>query len=275
MHDDRRRSATLPLAVGHRLAGGLYLRRRRPARAAGTVLWIHGLGESALCFERLLAEPRLGRWQHLAPDLPGYGKSPWRRGEPLGFAAQADALARLLRRLETPPAVVVGHSMGGVVGTVLAERAPDVVRALVDVEGNVSFDDCTTSREVAELSLEQLVAGGLETVRDRVYRRGLEERPLRGYFASLSLCDPRALHRDSRRLVELSRDEVLAPRLGALALPVLYLLGDPGGAGRRSRRLLDRAGVPWRAIRPAGHWPFLDQHEAFVEELLAFLEELG
>jgi pimeloyl-ACP methyl ester carboxylesterase len=43
----------------------------------GTPLWIHGLGESGLCFERVLARPELEAFRHLVPDLPGYGRSPW------------------------------------------------------------------------------------------------------------------------------------------------------------------------------------------------------
>ena len=47
------------------------------ACGARTVLWIHGLGESGLCFERLLARPDLADWQHVVADLPGYGRTAW------------------------------------------------------------------------------------------------------------------------------------------------------------------------------------------------------
>lgn len=237
------------------------------------MFYLHGLGESGLCFERLMIEPRLDTWQHVAPDLPGYGKSLWPRSAH-DFTAQAAALAAWLTARRAEPVILVGHSMGGVVGTLLAEQAPHLVRALVNVEGNISADDCTLSAEVAAQSFEEGLDGGFETIFDRVYQAGVEARPQRGYYASLRFCDPRVLYRDSVELVRLSEGEGLALRLGGLANPTVYLLGAPGGTGLHSRGLLDDAGVLWRAVPDAGHWPYLDRHDRFVDELVRFLESL-
>jgi pimeloyl-ACP methyl ester carboxylesterase len=61
--------------IGHRFEHGMYIREAGHESPRVTVLYVHGLGESGLCFEGLLGDPRLRRWRHLAPDLPGYGKS--------------------------------------------------------------------------------------------------------------------------------------------------------------------------------------------------------
>ena len=63
--------------IRHLCECGMFVRESRPQGVCGTIVYIHGLGESGLCFERLIAEPRLDRWHQLAPDLPGYGKSPF------------------------------------------------------------------------------------------------------------------------------------------------------------------------------------------------------
>jgi len=71
--------------IRHRFEHGLYVREREAHQAqppAGALLYIHGLGESGLCFEPLLASPRLATWRQLTIDLPGYGKSPWRDARP-------------------------------------------------------------------------------------------------------------------------------------------------------------------------------------------------
>lgn len=209
----------------------------------------------------------------MAPDLPGYGKSLWPR-TPYAFGAQASALAAWLHGRGADPVVLIGHSMGGVIGTFLAEQAPELVRAFVNVEGNISDDDCTLSAAVAGQAPEAYLAGGLDRVLDGVYDAGVEMRAQRGYYASLRFCDPRVLYRDSVELVRLSHGAGLARRLGSLERPTVYLLGSPGGTGLRSRGLLDDAGVLWRAIQDAGHWPYLDQHERFVDELVRFLGTL-
>lgn len=258
------------------LVHGLFVREQPPAVAhtatagADVVVYIHGLGESGLCFEQLMADRRLGGWRQLAVDLPGYGKSQWPE-TPLDFAATAEALVAWLEACELPPAVIVGHSMGGVLGADVARRAPDRVRGFLNVEGNVSFDDCTFSRDAAEMELSEFAEGGMSRLLDNLYLEGLEDRALRGYYASLRLADPRQLHGDSAALVDRSRAETLAAETASVDCPVRYVLGDPRGTGKRSRALLDAAGVRWLAIADAGHWPYLDQHDAFVDVLVAFL----
>jgi pimeloyl-ACP methyl ester carboxylesterase len=90
----------------------------------------------------------------------------------------------------------------------------------------------------------------------------------------MRLCEPRLLHLNSAELVTVSTEETLASRQARLAIPHTYLLGSPGGTGEHSQSLLTAAGVSWSAIEDAGHWPFLDQPDAFVARFLRFLEAI-
>ncbi len=279
--------------VQHGFTDGLYLRSTCEAAAAdaqplgtqplGTLLYIHGLGESGLGFENQLADPRLAAWRQLAVDLPGYGKTPWRE-QPLDLDGLADLLAAWLRGRGEAPVVLVGHSMGGVLGLLLCERAPELVRAFVNVEGNISLDDCGFSSKAAAYSLADFVNNGFAAIAQQLYLDGVEDLALRTYYPSLRLCDPRQYHRNSLDLVALSKAAEpgaavsdtgeLAARLANLTLPQIYLLGDPRGTGEFSRSRLREAGVEYWPIAHAGHWPFLDQPDAFVRDLLKFLDAL-
>lgn len=253
---------------------GLYVRESGPQTAATTVLWVHGLGESGLCFEGLLAHPRLAHVRQLAADVPGYGKSPW-TAEPPSLEAQADLLARWLAARGEGPVVLVGHSMGGVSGLMLCERHPERVRAFFNVEGNVSIEDCRFSGRAVAWDEAAFPTGGWREMLDFIYLQGVESAAMRTYFASARMCDPRLYHRNAGELVALAKTERAAPRLAALGIPLLYVLGHPEGTGELSRRLLDEAGIAWRALEPAGHWPFIDLPEAFVAVLCEFLAALG
>jgi pimeloyl-ACP methyl ester carboxylesterase len=100
---------------------------------------LHGLGATGDVWDRwwpLLARRWPGRW--LAPDLPGHGGSP-----PLaaytfdGFAAAVAAIVPPGGRI-----VVLGHSLGGVVGLALASgRFPVSVQAVIGLGIKVVWTD--------------------------------------------------------------------------------------------------------------------------------------
>lgn len=105
------------------------LRSDGPAERTGHLL-VHGLGGAATNWlEVLPAISRLG--PAVAPDLPGFGSTrPPRPG-----ASRVEVNARFLRALMDhlgwDRAVVHGNSMGGLLGVLLADLAPDRVDRLV------------------------------------------------------------------------------------------------------------------------------------------------
>jgi pimeloyl-ACP methyl ester carboxylesterase len=100
---------------------------------------LHGLGATGdvwAGWRPLLARRWPGRW--LAPDLPGHGGSPPLAGYTFdGFAA---AVAGVLP--PSPRTVVLGHSLGGVVGLALASGAFGVpVQAVIGLGIKVVWAD--------------------------------------------------------------------------------------------------------------------------------------
>ena len=90
---------------------------------------LHGLGGGALNWIELLPAA-LERYRVLAPDLPGHGRSA-RLPARVGMSAFADAVAALIEHEQAAPALVAGHSFGGLVALRLAQRRPDLVRGLL------------------------------------------------------------------------------------------------------------------------------------------------
>lgn len=239
----------------------------RTVAGGGTPLvWIHGLGESSRCFDAIAAHPRLAGRGHALVDLPGYGRAPW--AEPATIDETAALLAAWLRA--RGPAIVVGHSLGGVLATLVAERAPDAVRAVIDVDGNVSEGDCTFSSKIAAYGEDAFAAVGHDLLWTQLAREP-DDRALRGYAASLAFADPRQVWRHAVDLVALSKGETLAARRAALAVPFTFVAGAPRGICARSRALLAAAGVPIVDVEPAGHWPFVDQPDRFADAVAATL----
>lgn len=108
-----------------------------------TVLLLHGWGcdshDWSWQIPALLTEYRV-----IASDHRGHGRSSV-PGSNYGPQTLANDAARLLRAVsEGEPAIVVGHSLGTVVASVLAVEHPDLVRALVLVDPVYSGEPETT-----------------------------------------------------------------------------------------------------------------------------------
>lgn len=114
------------------------------------LLLLHGLGATSdvwNSWQPLLARRWPGRW--LAPDLPGHGGS-----APLDdytFEALAQGVARILDPAER--LVILGHSLGGVVGLVLAGPRFDLaVERVIGVGIKVAWtdDELAKARQLSE-----------------------------------------------------------------------------------------------------------------------------
>jgi lipase len=111
------------------------------------VLAIHGITASSRAW------PFVAEALHnpvLAPDLRGRGRSNQLPG-PAGIVRHAEDCAAVIEATANVPQVVVGHSMGGFVATVLAANRPDLVRALVLVDGGLPFPPADEAATMAGL----------------------------------------------------------------------------------------------------------------------------
>lgn len=100
-----------------------------PASGLPLVL-LHGIGSNAHSFAGLL--PFLGEGRRvIAWNAPGYGRSrPLDKGWPeaADYAGELDAF---LSRLRLPQVILVGHSLGALMGAAFALRAPARIASLV------------------------------------------------------------------------------------------------------------------------------------------------
>lgn len=243
--------------------------------AGPELVWLHGLGEWSAGFEPIASHPALAGFTHVLVDLPGYGRSPW-PDAPESLEALAARIASWLGdrggRAQGGDPVVIGHSMGGVLAQLIAERAG--VRAIVNVEGNLSRGDCVFSAKVAGYTADDFAGHGLAALRAETYERGRGDPALRGYHGAMWVASPRVFHHHALDLVALSEAEGLIGRLAALTAPVLYVAGAPGGICARSCELLDRHGIRWVSLSPAAHWVHVDQPDRFAAAVADFLRGL-
>lgn len=101
---------------------------RTGPRDLGTVVLIHPVGLD-LTYWGDQIEALRSRYDMIAFDLPGHGRSPG-RPEDVTFARFASATAALIEQHTAAPVHVVGLSVGGMIAQTLALARPALVRSL-------------------------------------------------------------------------------------------------------------------------------------------------
>lgn len=116
---------------------------------------LHGLDASKQLFDRFFSEKTFEPYSLLSVDLLGFGES----DKPTNFSyelrLQADLVSQLIHSLKIKRVILVGHSMGGMIGTLLLPLLKDVIVAFISLEGNLTLEDCGLSREAVQQSFEE------------------------------------------------------------------------------------------------------------------------
>jgi len=280
------RSATLPRS-GRRL---FYYEAGSETLPA--LLLVHGLGDEADSFRHVIA-PLAKRYRVIAPDLPGFGRSPLPDRGRLNPPALRDTLIELLDSLGIARAAVLGSSLGATLAQLVALERPALVERLVLVDGALAvrtrfragmfimllpgvgrrryrrlshnLDAAYESLRPYYAALDRLPAEDRDFLRQRVAERVLSATQQRAYVAVL------------RGLVGwmLSRGRALAREATRLELPSLYIWGAEDhiislSVGETASR--EQPGARMEIIPNAGHLPHQERPSEFIRVLVQFLE---
>lgn len=256
---------------------------RHTPRADVAVVFLHGLGARADRWQGTLdALAPLGA-NGFAVDLPGHGLADRDPAHRFDMSAMAGFVEDVLDGLGLATAVVVGASFGGMIAAHVARALPARVEALLlvaplgcsplpdAVADTLAASTRGASRERAEAKLRRLLVHG------RITDEMIEEE-----FAFVA----RAVDGDAlaglRARLEPPRpidDEPIVPWLGDVAtrIPVAVVRGDLDTVVDPST--LDAAVASLPAVRlvrmaDAGHQPYTDQPDQFMEILADLLREV-
>lgn len=104
---------------------------RLPRKATGTVVFLHGLGNSGAAWDEVASKLPPGI-RTISLDLLGFGASEKPSWAVYDVKTQARSVIVTLLRLRLSGRVVlVGHSLGGLVAVEVAKRYPLLIRSLV------------------------------------------------------------------------------------------------------------------------------------------------
>ena len=219
-------------------------------------------------------------------DLPGYGGSDPVTGNPMD--GSADAVIRFMDELKIDKAHIIGNSLGGIIGTLIAARHPTRVDRFVTIggigfsifnpfpgEGNnllVEFAENPTRERLIQwlhsMVFDQSIV--TEELIDMRFKQALDPK---------TLASSRLLY--SRAAMKMMTQMALGPNavqsfahLASITAPTLITWGRDDRVSA-----LDRALVPMRLIPNCelhvfpncGHWAMIERKAEFESVVMAFL----
>lgn len=117
-----------------------------------TFVLIHGAWHGGWCWQRLMPRLTEAGQRVIAPTLTGLGELAALAEPTVGLERHVQDILAALPSAADGPVVLVGHSYGGLVATVVADRAPErlawlvYLDAPVPVDGQCLFDLITPSQ---------------------------------------------------------------------------------------------------------------------------------
>lgn len=113
-----------------------------------TYVLVHGAWHGGWCWERVARRLMDAGHRVFAPSLTGCGDRAHLLDERVNLTTHVDDIAQLIEAERLSNVVLVGHSYGAVVVTLVADRMPERLGALVFVDGQVGADGISVAERV-------------------------------------------------------------------------------------------------------------------------------
>lgn len=187
------------------------------------------------------------------------------------FDLLADDLEYLLQRLDIDKVhAVIGVSMGGVTSINFAIRHPDMLEKYVACDCNVASSPANSQAWAERVSLAQ--SQGMSELAQITVSRWFTPSNSKSSNAAKVLPMAANSHLEGFRLNSLALSNYdLKPKLQGITTPGLLIAGEGDG---KIPEAMQKFGIPkscYKEISKAGHLPFLENLDEFMEALKGFL----
>jgi len=257
-----------------------YIRHNEITSDRATLLFLHGLGDCGLCFQEVFEDERFDNYNIIVPDLVGYGKSSESVNGDYSFETHIGKLWKVIEYFKILDLIVVGHSMGGDIATLLcASDKNNRIVKFVNIEGNITQNDLFISQE----AVNAVEAGNFthwfhdEFMKAKVLEDWGQKYPsCRRYHSSLRDCRPEAFLANARELCQ--RNTALPGKYKSetgriyclLSIPKVFCCGTESISSGTVDFLKEKK-LKYQAFNGAFHWLIIDEAKEFYSFLYEFI----
>ncbi|HMS25051.1 MAG TPA: alpha/beta hydrolase [Acidimicrobiia bacterium] len=232
-------------------------------------IWLlHGLGDSSKTWANLFAHPGMSGLQLTAPDLPGFGLTPSNVDETSLDHVAHEVIELIDDRRRSESIFLVGHSMGGDLGTLIAQSQPSWLRQFVNVEGNLTEGDTFISKAASESSdFNDWFEGFIQTIQVLTDQGIIDESCMK----SLQQCS-RSIFL-SLALDMVRRANEMGTIFSSLEIDTSYWY-SANSISQQTLQLLTEQNIKSIDFKGKGHWIMHDKTDEFVNALNVFVDNL-
>jgi len=253
--------------MGRPYRWGAYRRRMRLAvhESGGgtkTAILIHGIMSDSRAWHRVTAELEQHGFRVLAVDLAGHGRSP--RARTYSPRAWADDVVETLGPLlDGPPDVVMGHSLGGLVASLVADRmAP---RAAIYIDPAFSFP----------AGIKGWAFKAFFAVAPRPRRSALVRMNPKWSAVDVDIELATLRDWDKRTILGFLDTKSLAPPMRLVAPSLVVLAEKSLLITERVATQMRGRGMTVETVQGTGHTVFRDDHAGFMDAVVGWLRGLA
>jgi len=239
---------------------------RRPqaaaTRPAGTLLFLHGLGDSASAFSPAFETQDLAPFDVLLVDLLGHGQSDKPDDFDYSPASHGAVLFQALRKVRfQTPLHIVGYSFGGAVAVELARFPLQGLASIILVEPALEADRVEFAARITQHSEAEFLPMYPELLAS--YATSDSSEADRRWAETAAFASARAIYRCAKGLIQASNRGELVAHFKQLALKKSVILSHETYGQWPLIRSLEKGGVKVFLVEAPHKMPFYESPDGF------------
>lgn len=250
----------------------IFLRSHKTSKPKADLWFIHGFGESGLCFREAFSSKLADPFNLYVPDSPGFGVSPL-SSQALTIEETTDLLENLIKKISVSQNIgIVAHSLGGLIGTWLCQRFGKQVIGFVNIEGNLTQADCFFSGKTKNFETSEAFYKFFTKEILKLISKNPGNETLERYYASVRFAHPEVLFTWGKSGVEATDVTKGGEEFLSLRCNKIYLWGDQS-TPEETRNFIEAKKLPNKCFQGSGHAPMIDAADKCYQVIFDFFQE--
>lgn len=224
--------------------------------AKGSDKWVvglHGIQSNKELFADLFEQSFLANYSLLAIDFIGFGSSDKPEDFSYDIKDQAEVVTYVLEYFKIKQLQLIGHSMGGMVGTLLLSTLSNRLTSFINLEGNLVISDCGDSKYAVMFTREEFEKVEFDKMKDEIRKSSERSAVLRSKW--LEMVPALIFYQASRSIVEWSKSEKLQDLFNGSSIKRTFIYGSKNaGKAAAVASSVEKIEIP-----ETGHFMLLDQ----------------